>query len=252
MNEPLVSVIMPAYNSEKFIGYSINSVINQTYSNWELWIVDDGSKDGTKDTVNSFAKTDLRIKPVFLEQNSGTAHARNIAIERSNGKYIAFLDADDIWLEEKLSTQVSFMEENNYLFSFSWYDVVDAFGATTNKIIRAPSTVGYKRLLKNNTIGCLTAMYNSEKLGKLKMPLIRKRQDYGLWLNILKTGVVAHCIPKLLAHYRTGTGSLSGKKLNVLRYNWEILRKHQQLSFFSSAYYFGCYILNKSLKYGRR
>lgn len=249
MAEPLVSVIMPVYNSERFLEDAIRSVINQIYINWELWLVDDNSTDNSKKLITNFTTIDNRIKSIFLTKNSGTAIARNTAIARSTGKYIAFLDSDDIWLPEKLSKQISFMEVNGHSFTYTWYSVMDENGMDLKQTIKAPATVTYKQLLKNNTIGCLTAVYNSDKLGKMLMPDIRKRQDYGLWLNILKTNVVGYGIKEPLAIYRTGISSLSNKKTNVLKYNWILLRKYQHLSFFLSLFYFLCFLYNKSIKY---
>ena len=249
MAEPLVSVIMPVYNSERFLEDAIRSVMNQVYMNWELWLIDDNSSDNSRQIISSFTGIDKRIKSIFLATNSGTAITRNTAILKSEGKYIAFLDADDIWLSEKLIQQINFMEMNERSFTFSWYTTMDENGKDLKKTISAPKTVNYRQLLKNNTIGCLTAVYNSEKLGKMLMPEMRKRQDYGLWLNILKTGVIGYGLQEPLAIYRIGATSLSNKKTNVLRYNWILLRKHQNLSFFVALYYFSCFIFNKSIKY---
>ena len=249
MTNPRVSIIMPVYNSEKYLPDAIQSVLNQTYTNWELIVIDDCSTDSSFNYVKQIAATHTQIIPLQLPTNSGAAVARNLGIDYANGKYIAFLDADDLWLPEKLKIQVDFMEKNNSAISCTFYAVLNEAGQPTNKIITAPPKITYKQLLKNNTIGCLTAMYNVLVCGKQKMPLIRKRQDYGLWLNILKAGHTAETIPEVLAQYRTGADSLSGNKLKVLSYNWELLRKHQQLSFFSAAYYFSCFLWNKTFKY---
>ena len=249
MVEPLVSIIMPVYNSERFLEDAIRSVINQIYLNWELWLIDDNSSDNSKQIISNFTAIDKRIKSILLTVNSGAAIARNTAITRSEGKYIAFLDADDIWLPEKLLNQINFMEMNERSFTFTSYAIMDENGKDLKRTIAAPETVRYKQLLKNNTIGCLTAVYNSEKLGKMLMPEIRKRQDYGLWLNILKKGVIGYGLQETLAMYRTGDTSLSNKKTNVLKYNWILLRKHQHLSFFVSLYYFIFFLFNKTLKY---
>jgi len=249
MAEPLVSVIMPVYNSERFLEDAIRSVLNQVYMNWELWLIDDNSSDNSRQIISNFTAIDKRIKSIFLATNGGTAITRNTAILRSEGKYIAFLDADDLWLNEKLSQQISFMEVNEHSFTYTNYTTMDENGNDLKKTIHAPKTVRYRQLLKNNTIGCLTAVYNTEKLGKMLMPEIRKRQDYGLWLNILKTGVIGYGLQESLAIYRTGGTSLSNKKTNVLKYNWVLLRKHQNLSFLVSLYYFICFIFNKSIKY---
>ena len=249
MVEPLVSIIMPVYNSERFLEDAIRSVINQIYLNWELWLIDDNSSDNSKQIISNFTAIDKRIKSILLTVNSGAAIARNTAITRSEGKYIAFLDADDIWLPEKLLNQINFMEMNERSFTFTSYAIMDENGKDLKRTIAAPETVRYKQLLKNNTLGCLTAVYNSEKLGKMLMPEIRKRQDYGLWLNILKKGVIGYGLQETLAMYRTGDTSLSNKKMNVLKYNWILLRKHQHLSFFVSLYYFIFFLFNKTLKY---
>ena len=249
MVEPLVSIIMPVYNSERFLEDAIRSVINQIYLNWELWLIDDNSSDNSKQIISNFTAIDKRIKSILLTVNSGAAIARNTAITRSEGKYIAFLDADDIWLPEKLLNQINFMEMNERSFTFTSYAIMDENGKDLKRTIAAPETVRYKQLLKNNTIGCLTAVYNSEKLGKMLMPEIRKRQDYGLWLNILKKGVIGYGLQETLAMYRTGDTSLSNKKMNVLKYNWILLRKHQHLSFFVTLYYFIFFLFNKTLKY---
>ncbi len=249
MVEPLVSIIMPVYNSERFLEDAIRSVINQIYLNWELWLIDDNSSDNSKQIISNFTAIDKRIKSILLTVNSGAAIARNTAITRSVGKYIAFLDADDIWLPEKLLNQINFMEMNERSFTFTSYAIMDENGKDLKRTIAAPETVRYKQLLKNNTLGCLTAVYNSEKLGKMLMPEIRKRQDYGLWLNILKKGVIGYGLQETLAMYRTGDTSLSNKKMNVLKYNWILLRKHQHLSFFVTLYYFIFFLFNKTLKY---
>lgn len=249
MVEPLVSIIMPVYNSERFLEDAIRSVINQIYLNWELWLIDDNSSDNSKQIISNFTAIDKRIKSILLTVNSGAAIARNTAITRSEGKYIAFLDADDIWLPEKLLNQINFMEMNERSFTFTSYAIMDENGKDLKRTIAAPETVRYKQLLKNNTLGCLTAVYNSEKLGKMLMPEIRKRQDYGLWLNILKKGVIGYGLQETLAMYRTGDTSLSNKKMNVLKYNWILLRKHQHLSFFVTLYYFIFFLFNKTLKY---
>lgn len=249
MTNPLVSVIMPVYNSAKYVVAAIESVIAQTYANWELFIIDDYSSDNAVALIEQYVAKDNRIILLKLKQNGGSAVARNTGIEAANGKYIAFLDADDVWLPNKLAMQVPFMEKDNIALSCTWYAGMHPDGSLTGKIIKAPAHITYKHLLKNNTIGCLTAMYNVTVCGKQYMPLLRKRQDYGLWLNILKEHHKAKCLAEVLANYRVGMDSLSKNKFKVLQYNWEILRKHQQLSFFMSAYYFTCYLWNKTFKY---
>lgn len=253
MHEPLVSVIMPAYNAGKYIGPSVRSVLEQTYAHWELWIIDDGSSDNTKEIIEHLAQSDARIHACFMPGNTGTAAARNKGIAESRGKYIAFLDADDLWKNNKLEIQVAFMEEKGCALSYSWYEVMDAEGKPLKRLIKSPGTITYRRLLRSNVIGCLTAMYNAEILGKMYMPDIRKRQDYGLWLDILRKKHTACGMQQSLAWYRDGHSSLSsGNKIALLKYNWILLRKQQKLNVFASAFYFAAFFCNKSLKFARK
>ncbi|HMZ89812.1 MAG TPA: glycosyltransferase family 2 protein [Chitinophagales bacterium] len=249
MTEPTVSVIMPVYNAAKYLQQAVDSVKSQTYANWELWMVNDKSTDNSAEIMSQLASGDARIHAIHLENNSGSAHARNIAIAQAKGKYIAFLDADDQWKPEKLKLQVAFMQQHNAVLSHTAYDTISASNESLHREIHVNAKVTYRQLLKNNTIGCLTAMYNAEALGKQFMPDLRKRQDYGLWLQILRNGRVAYGLDEVLATYRVGMDSLSGNKWRVLRYNWMLLRKHEQLSLISSTYYFLCFLWNKTFKY---
>lgn len=249
MNEPLVSIITPVFNSEKYLSLTIDSVLKQTYQNWELWLINDCSADKSFEIMQSFAAKDHRIHSISLEKNSGPAVARNTGIEKAQGRYIAFLDADDIWKPEKLSVQIPFMHENNYALSYSHYEVMDQNSKLTGRTIFCPPTITYKKLLIENQIGCLTGVYDTEITGKVFMPLIYKRQDYGLWLNILRTGITGHGIQQSLANYRKYSTSLSGNKLGVLKYNWLLLRKYQEMNFLQSAYYFFRFLFHKGIKF---
>lgn len=249
MNEPLVSVITPVFNSEKYLGSTIASVLNQTYRNWELWLINDCSTDNSFALMQSFSAQDKRIHAVSLDKNSGPAVARNKGIENAGGRYIAFLDADDLWKPEKLAVQIAFMQENNFALSYSHYDVIDENGKPTGRTIYCPAAINYKKLLIENQIGCLTGIYDAEQLGKIFMPLIYKRQDYGLWLNILKTGVTGHGIQQSLAFYRKYSTSLSGNKFGVLKYNWLLVRKYQNLNFPEASFYFFLFLFNKGMKF---
>ncbi|WP_323916556.1 glycosyltransferase family 2 protein [Aeromonas veronii] len=244
--EPLVSIIMPTYNSASTISEAINSVILQRYTNWELIVTDDCSTDDTKDILINYVKNDSRIKFLCNQVNSGAGFSRNRSIDAAKGKYIAFLDADDLWLENKLSNQISFMEKNGYLFSFSSYQKFSKDG--DGGVVVAPSSVTYQQLLYGNVIGCLTAVYNAEVLGKKKMPLIRKRQDMGLWLTLLKECEAAYSLPDVLAKYRTDTG-MTQNKINTAKYQWEFYRTVVQLNLFKSSWYFCWYALNGLLKH---
>ncbi len=204
----LVTVITPAYNAERHIRYAIESVINQDYKNWEMLIVDDCSKDNTKQVVQDYSKEDNRIKLISIEKNGGVANARNIALRRAKGKYVAFLDSDDLWKPNKLSKQIEFMKKNNCYFTFSSYELINDEGIPLDKTIRVPKVVDYKRLLKGNPIGCLTVVLDKEKIGKIEMPNVG-HEDYATWLNIVQSGITAYGIDEELALYRKTENSLS-------------------------------------------
>lgn len=244
----LISIITPNFNSEKFISQTINSAINQTYTNWEMIIVDDVSTDNSVAIITSFCKQDSRIKLHQLPKNSGAAIARNKAISLAKGNFIAFLDSDDLWLPKKLELQLDFMLNNNYALSYTSYEVIDENGILTNKTINCKEKLDYNRMLYSNEIGCLTAMYNKDVLGKIFMPNIRKRQDYGLWLKILKTEEYAFGLTKVLAQYRDRSKSMSDNKVEMLKWNWNLYKNVENLSYFRATYYTMCNVVNKLLK----
>lgn len=240
----LISIITPSYNSLEFLPDTAQSIFNQTYTNWEWLIVDDGSIDGTIDYLKNLAKDDSRIKPTFLDNNQGAANARNIAIQKAKGKYIAFLDSDDIWNHNKLLYQVSFMQKNDYAFTFTNYKLMEQSGEILNKVIVAPKKIMYEDLLKNTIIGCLTVMLDIEKVGRVQMPMIRSRQDFALWLSILKRGIVAYGIQEDLACYRKVQGSISSNKVKAAKMNWFVYRKIEKLSVPKAAWCFVNYAYN--------
>lgn len=248
MLNKLVSIITPSYKSERFINKTIKSVLAQTYQNWEMIIVDDVSPDNSNDIIEKYIKKDNRIKLIILEKNSGPAVARNRAIEEAKGRYIAFLDADDIWYENKLEKQIKFMNERNLVLTYSSYDLMDeennnlGFFLTKNKVT-------YNDLLKTNSIGCLTAIYDVEKIGKVFMPNIIKRQDYGLWLKILKKVDYVEGILEPLAKYRIMKNSVSSNKLVAAKYVWKLFREVERLNIFKSFYYFCFYVYYGVKKY---
>lgn len=244
MNQPLVSIIMPLYNSEKFIRETLDSILKQTYKNFEVLITDDLSKDKGPKIVLEYQKKDSRIKYFKLSKNSGAAVARNNSIEKSLGKYIAFLDSDDIWKENKLEKQIDFMEKNNYLFTYTEYEQILEDGTKTNKKISALKKIDYSSALYYNPIGCLTAIYNAEKLGKIYMPLIRKRQDYGLWLKILKM-TDGHGLNQNLAEYRLRKESMSANKIEMIKWHWKLYREIEKFSIIRSVFHVLIYIFIK-------
>ena len=243
----LISIITPNYNASNFVAETIESIINQTYENWELIIVDDGSTDNSVAIIEEFVKVDARIKLICLDLNSGPAIARNKAIELSKGAYIAFLDSDDRWHPQKLAVQLRFMQKRNIALSFtSYYSVNEQ--KEHKKLLKAKEKVTYKNLLTNNYIGCLTAMYSMQHLGKVYMPIVSKRQDWALWLQITKNNVVAYGIQQPLAWYTRRDASVSSNKFKLLKYNWKIYREFENLNRMKSLYYFIQLFFKKVLK----
>lgn len=237
MHEPLVSVITPTYNTEAFISETIDSVRAQSYTNWEMVIVDDASSDTTVAILKKYAALDDRIKVHVLETNSGAAIARNTAIENASGSYIAFLDADDLWKPEKLTKQIAFMQEKNIAVSFTSYELMDEQSKSLGKMIKALPKVNFSKMLKSNYVGNLTGIYNAEQLGKVYMPDIRKRQDWALWLTLIKKVGFAYSLEEPLARYRVRENSISSNKLNLLKYNYAIYRKALKFGAFKSSLY---------------
>jgi len=244
----LISIITPSYKSEKFISLTIESVLNQSYQNWEMIIVDDVSPDNTNKIIEEYIKKDSRIKLIKLEKNSGPAMARNRAIEEAKGRYIAFLDADDLWNNDKLEKQIKFMEDNNLSFTYSSYNLIDENGNELGNF-KTKEKIDYKGMLKTCSVGCLTAIYDTKKLGKVYMPLIRKRQDYGLWLKILKEIDSTKGILESLATYRILKDSVSSNKIKAAQYQWKIYREVEKLNIFRSIYYFLYYTYHGIVKY---
>ncbi|MGD6816671.1 glycosyltransferase family 2 protein [Metabacillus sp. 113a] len=244
MEKPLVSVITPSYNSTKTIGDTIRSVQAQTYSHWEMLIVDDCSTDHSRDYIREFAGADSRIQLIELDENSGAAVARNTALRMVKGKYAAFLDSDDLWHPEKLDKQIRFMEENDYAFTYTKYELMKEDGGRLNQVVEIPDSIGYHGLLKNTIIGCLTAVVNLEKTGPIQMPNIRTRQDFALWLSILKKGITAHGLQETLASYRLVPGSISSNKVKAAKQTWKVYREVEKLSLPYSAVCFAGYAWN--------
>ena len=245
----LVSIITPAYNAEKYIKDTIESVIAQTYTNWEIIIVDDASKDNTVNIIKNYQLKDRRIKLISLEKNQGVANARNTAIKNAKGQYVAFLDADDVWEKEKLVVQIKFMQDNNVTFSYHAYKLFDLSNQKQKEIF-VPKSLNYKELLKGNTTGsCLTVCLDRKIVNHIYFPK-EKHEDYICWLNILKQyDITAFGINKVLGTYRIGKKSISSNKLKSAVWNWNVYRKSQKLSMIESLYYMYFYIINGLKKY---
>lgn len=240
----LVSIITPSYNSEQFILHAINSVINQSYINWEMIIVDDSSEDNSKDVISSVAESESRIRTFFLDSNVGPAEARNLALRNAKGKYIAFLDSDDFWHPQKLYKQILFMQRNDIAFSYTSYQLVSEDGLNKKKIIRALSKISYFDYLKNTIIGCLTVIIDVEKTGFFEMPNIRSSHDMALWLLIMKRGFAAYGLDEDLASYRLVHNSNSSSKIKAAKDVWSVYREEEKLSFFYSFWCFINYAFN--------
>lgn len=242
--DDLVSIITPVYNAERFIEETIKSVQAQTYTNWEMILVDDLSSDNSESIIKKFQKQDDRIKYIKLKENSGAAVARNTAIENARGRYIAFLDSDDLWKYNKLEKQIDFMKSNNYGFTFTSYELMNEDGCNLNKIVKVPNKINYDGLLKNTIIGCLTVVIDRKLVGDFRMPLLRKGQDTATWLKILKSYEYAYSLKENLANYRLVEGSISSNKIGALKRTWNTYRKVEKLSLIKSIYVFGHYTIN--------
>lgn len=244
MNEPLVSIITPVYNAERFLGDTIKSIQSQTYKNWELVLVDDCSKDGSSDMIKEFQANDDRIRYIKLEKNSGASVSRNTGIKNAKGRFIAFVDSDDIWQPEKLKIQIEYMLENNLGFTFTSYRYMKEDGKLTKKVAKAPKKINYRGLLKNTIIGCSTVVIDKEIVGEFSMPLVRRGQDTATWLQILKTQDYAYGIEKDLVNYRLVGDSLSSNKIKALKRTWNTYRNVEKLSVLRSSYVFCFYVIN--------
>lgn len=234
MNE-LVSIIVPTYNTEKFIRSTIESVQNQTYTNWEMVLVDDASADKTVSIIEEFARYDNRIKLFKLPENRGNGFARNAALEKATGKYIAYLDADDLWFPQKLEKQIEFLKENNLHFTFSFYDSIDEEGNNLNRRVESPNPLTYKQLFFCNYVGNLTAIYDVDYFGKIILETSKKRQDWRIWLTILKQIKIAKPVPEPLAFYRIRKDSVSSSKFKLIKHNFGVYREFHGNNFLFSV-----------------
>lgn len=231
----LVSIITPTFNAEKFIRATIESVLNQSYQNWEMILVDDASTDETVSIIKEFAKKDNRLKLTELSKNSGNGFARNVALEKAAGKYIAYLDADDLWFPKKLENQIQFLKTNNLPFTFSFYDCIDEEGNSLNRRVSAPLELTYDQLFFCNYVGNLTAIYDVDFFGKIVIEATQKRQDWRLWLTILKQIEVTKPVPEILALYRIRKDSISSSKFKLIKHNFGVYRDFHGFNFVFSV-----------------
>ncbi|EZP59696.1 glycosyltransferase family A protein [Exiguobacterium sp. RIT341] len=234
-NEELVSIIMPTYNDMEFIDKSIESVLNQTYQNIELLIVDDCSTDGTEKYIEKIISKDFRVKYFKNEKNSGAAVSRNLGVKFARGEFIAFIDSDDVWFRDKLEKQIIFMTNSNYHFTCTFYNKIDVLGNDLDNIIKYPKEVDYDYLLKNNC-GNSTVIYNSKKLGKVFIEDIKKRNDYLMWLKVIKKSTKLYCLEEVLSSHRIRPGSISSNKFDLIKYHWKVYRDYEKLNYAKSIY----------------
>lgn len=248
----LVSVIMPTYNCAAFIEKSLDSVIAQTVTDWEIQLVDDCSTDNTREVIKPYLEKYPQIHYYCLPENGGPAVARTEAIKRASGKYIAFLDSDDLWTPDKLEKQIAFMEKNGALFSCTAYEQMNEAGDRLGVAMFPPEKTNYNKCIRlSNPIGNLTVMYNQEKLGKFEVPMIKKRNDFALWLQILKKTDYCYGMQEILGTYRLGrSGSVSHNKLAQAKYHWQLYHDIEKHSVLRSAYEVCCWAFVKGTGVG--
>lgn len=239
---------MPAYNAEKFITDSIESVIDQSYTNWELIIIDDGSSDKTLEIANNFRKIDKRIVVKKTEENGGVALARNLGYESATGRFIAFLDSDDLWYPNKLKDQLNFILDAKCSLVYCSYEVIDKDGKSLSKKVVAPKHTSYKSLLRGSKIGCLTVMFDNKIVKEFEMVNIG-HEDYHAWLNIIKKYGTAMGQDNVMAKYRVFEDSLSSNKKRAANWQWKIYRETEKLNLLSSSINFIFYAYNAMFKY---
>lgn len=244
MKDTKVSIIVPVYNAHKFIKETIECVLNQTHSNFELILVNDCSSDNSVEIINSYK--DDRIVLLNNENNSGAAVSRNNGIKYATGNYICFLDADDLWEKEKLEKQINFMKEKDCEFSFTGYEFANELGIPNGKKVYIPSTINYKQALKNTTIWTSTVMFDMSKLSKedIYMPNVRRGQDTATWWKVLKKIEKAYGLNEILSYYRRTNDSLSANKITALKRTWNLYRNVEHLNIFYSSYNFIIYCFN--------
>ena len=244
-----ISIITPCYNAGKTIAMTIESVMAQTFSDWEMLIVDDCSNDDSAKVIKEFTDKDCRIKYFRTPKASGSpAMPRNIGIENASGKYIAFLDADDVWIKDKLTKEIDFAERNNYHLVYSYYEKMDWNGKRNNRVVKTAPVSTYRSLLKSNSIPCLTSMVSREAIGDTRFKHILQ-EDFCFWLDILKKGYTAYNICEPTALYREAKMSRSSNKIDMFKGYWGVIRKQQHISLIPCCYYMVTYSVLGFLKY---
>ena len=250
MEQDKISIVVPVYRAEKYIEETMDCVRAQTYRDWELLLVEDCGPDRSRQVIEEYIQRtgDDRIHLLTQPANLGAAKARNLGVNEAKGRYLAYLDADDLWEPDKLEKELAFMKEKQAAFVFTGYEFADENGKGTGKVVRVPAVINYKEALKNTTIFTSTVMFDMEKLSKeqLQMPQI-KSEDTALWWRILREGTVACGLNENLVKYRRAGKSLSSNKLEALRRIWNLYRKAEGMSVPSSAWHF-CFWAVRAVK----
>jgi teichuronic acid biosynthesis glycosyltransferase TuaG len=242
--KPIVSIITPAFNSAAFLWEAIESVQGQTFERWEMIVVDDCSTDDTCSVVIEYSKFDPRIRLLRQTENGGAARARNAALAAAEGRYIAFLDSDDVWLPRKLELQIAFMRDKTAALSYTLYRRFTANINKPSRLVLLNEFYTYSDLLKNTGIACLTVMLDRELTGVVRMLPLARSEDYALWLDILKRGFIAHGLQLDLARYRLSSDSVSSNKFKSALSVWHIFRNIENLHFLRSIWCFVNYVWN--------
>ena len=243
MNQ-LVSIIMPCYNAAPYVARSIESVLAQTYEDWELLITDDGSTDKSVEIIQAYCDKDERIQLFKHVKNQGIARARNTSLAEARGRFVAFLDHDDLWMPDKLEKQVGFMLDNDYPFTYTSYELMDDNGRPLNKAIRTQGVMDYGRYARNTIIGCGTVMLDRDKVGDFRMPQNDTSDDMALWLSLMKKGFQAYPLDEVLLRYRVTKRSASSNKFKATRDVWRVYRDVEGLSLAESLHNFVGYAYN--------
>lgn len=243
----MVSIVVPVYHAQRFIEETMDSVLTQTYENWELLLVVDGNSDPTIAVIEEYIekKQEQRIRLLIQENNKGAALARNRGVKEAKGRYLAYLDADDLWKPQKLEKELRFMQEKDVAFVFTGYEFADENAVGTGKVVHVPERLTYRQALKNTTIFTTTVMFDTEKISKdeLEMPNMRS-EDTALWWKILRSGQDAYGLDENLVYYRRPAKSLSSNKLVAIKRIWNLYRKAEKLSIPYSCYNFCFWAVN--------
>ena len=239
MTDQLVTVIIPVYNAEQYLPRTIDSVLRQSYTNWELLLVDDCSTDHSRELMQQYEKQYDNVHCYYCEKNGGPAQARNLGIDHAQGQYLAFVDSDDLWVPHKLERQLMFLKKHDYAFTFTSYEFADENAVSTHVVAHAPVQVGYHDLLKSSTIAPSTTLFDRKKIPDklLKMPVGVAREDAATWMQITRNGYSAYGLDEALTIYCRHKGAYSGNKIKAIIGKWELYHKVEQLPTVKSLYY---------------